>query len=197
MNLKDQIVENKDIYLTDDEVNILGPGLSVVDCDIQSTATSKYLSIFESKFEGGSFTAIEPLVNFQWCKIKLSGVRFDGVFSGCDFGHWPEFHGELGGVEECDFGGAVLSNCRFMNCDIDTLVLPGWPCFSIVNPSAISHRIKSINWPGKLGLIMGIFANSPEACTAITANAVELVGRLGGSEESFRAALEELGGVIT
>jgi len=196
MKLKDQVLNNEELVLNDIEVNMLGPQLTLNGCTVASYATAKALSFVGVSIVDSTFISKVALSDFQWCKTDLKGVKFIGQYSGCDFGRWKEFHGENGAISNCDFSEAKLDNCRFMNCDISTLTFPKWPCFTILNPREKAEAIQLISWPGKLGLIMGIFADSPEGCVAVTGNAKGLLKRLGGSELEFKAALQQLEEVI-
>jgi hypothetical protein len=196
MKLQDQVLSGEEIYLKDTEVNILGPRLTLNKCKIISEASAKALALTDVSIVDSIVDAKKTLFDFQWCKANLNGVKFIGHFSGCDFGNWEEFHGKYGGIENCDFSEANLDNCRFMNCDPYSIVFPKWPCFTIMNPRARAEEIKSVSWPGKLGLIMGIFADSPEGCVAVSGNAQVLLKKLGGTEQEFKVALSQLDGVF-
>ncbi|WHI45857.1 hypothetical protein [Microbulbifer sp. VAAF005] len=196
MNFKNQTLDGQELVLKDAEVNVLGPGLTLNRCTIVSEASAKALSFSGVSVVDSTFISKVTLADFQWCKVNLKGVNFLGRYSGCDFGQWEEFHGKTGGIVDCDFRGAELDNCRFMNCDVNSLAFPKWPYYTITSPRDQASSIKASSWPGKLELIMSIFADSPEDCVAVTGDANGLLKRLGGSEEEFKAALLQLDGII-
>jgi hypothetical protein len=74
-----------------------------------------------------------PMTSVQYL---LEGCRFKGSFSGNDFGFRANLFDreKAGGVEDCDFSEAGLNGCRFFNCDMSTIRLPLWPCFSFMDP---------------------------------------------------------------
>ncbi|EPX62305.1 hypothetical protein D187_008492 [Cystobacter fuscus DSM 2262] len=84
------------------------------------------------------------LKGVAWAPMKLKGCRFKGSFSGNDFGFRADLFDreKAGGVEDCDFSEARLNGCRFFNCDISTIRLPLWPCFSFMNP--LGHAAKLV-----------------------------------------------------
>lgn len=193
MELAEQTLVKQQVLLKKDpQVHFLGRGLVLQDCEIISWCAQRGLHVGEATLIRGSFETRVTLANLQWCRAKLDGVRFIGHFSGCDFGKWPQFHGEHGDIRECDFTGADVDNCRFLNCNVDGLKFPGWPWFTLRSPRAHARELRALQLPGQWSLMMGIYADSPEECSAAVGNAQRLVEQFGGTLAEVRAGLQKV-----
>src|SRR5262249_23563674 len=127
--------------------------------------------------------------------VFLKGCRFTGRLTGNDFGRWPDSP-PGGGIEDCDFSGAQLDACRFLDCDVSSLRFPHWPCFTILDPVHRSSELSAVPWPGDIGLIASGFAKAPPSTVAVTYSAPALAKRRGTTPEAIRATLEQLEGVL-
>jgi hypothetical protein len=139
------------------------------------------------------------LRNLRWATMNFKGCRFKGRFIGNDFG----FHEDdldqwkLGGIEDCDFSEARLDACRFYNCDMKTIQLPRWPCFTILDPVRRAAELARVEWPGRYGpVVIEGLAEQEERVVAITDHAPSVAARLGTTAEELRAVLERLSGVV-
>lgn len=93
----------------------------------------------------------ERLQDMRWGTCRLIRSRFQGEYTGCVFGPWPQdaLYG-VGQVEECDFSASQLHLCEFYTAEPESIVLPSWPCFTIIDP-----LINQSNWcRGPLGEIL-------------------------------------------
>jgi hypothetical protein len=131
----------------------------------------------------------------DWCNASLSGCTFRGRFIGNDFGHREEnFLG--GSIENCDFTKAILDNCQFFSCKMETIELPRWPCFTVLYPLRRTDELLSANWPDEFSPWTGLWKKSLKEIVAITGYAPKLVKLFGSSEERLREVLEGLSGIV-
>lgn len=195
-HLQHQSLEAAELILTDKEHNYLGPGLLLKGCRVVLRTSAKALTMTNVKFLDCQFEAKKKLVNFNmWCATDLQGCSFAGCFEGNDFGCWPEQYPN-GSIKDCDFSGAVLDGCRFIDCDIESIKLPAWPCFTILHPHQRQAELESIAWPGKLEHWFGGILWSPAKTAAVVGYAPELVKKFGSNEDELRRTLEQLNGIL-
>ena len=192
MHLHDEEMADREIVIANSEATILGKGLVLRGCRITSRATSKNLVIGPVWIIESQFESKVTLKNNNWCRARLHNTSFLGHYAGCDFGWWPEYAAEKGEVVACDFTKASLEGCRFFNCSVESVDLPRWPFFSIVDPQRVASEIKSIRWPGDCGRRMRLIAESPKGVTISCQNATALARKYGCTESDLRAALERI-----
>lgn len=194
--LEHRSIDNESIILDNSVVHFLGPKLTLTTCTVDLRLSGRQLAIVEAELVDCHIKVRRTLKNFPWCDASLRGCRFTGTLSGHDFGHWPDLYAPNGGIRDCDFSAAILDGCRFIECDIDSITLPTWPCFTIINPIARAADMLAIQWPGRLGILGEIYADSPPpGIVAVTHHAPTLVKGLGGTEEELKKALDSLGDV--
>lgn len=122
-----------------------------------------------------------------------------GRLSGCDFGHRePHMPGrEHGAIEDCDFSEALLDGCRFHGCDMRTLRLPRWPCFTILDPLGRSHELSRLDWPeGRVPISIKDPIHEPPSTVAVTLYAPAFVKGRDTTPDALLAFLEKLDGVL-
>ena len=112
--------------------------------------------------------AKREIVNAWFTSMRFEGCRFSGRLSGVGFGQrvgvdrwWGH-----GGIENCDFSEARLDQCSFHGCDMKTIRLPTWPCFTIVDPLKHGPELVSVPWPGDFFPVILEGANSEREDTA-------------------------------
>jgi len=201
VHFEDQLLENAQLELSDKEaLYYLGPRLVLRHCTLVLRVPAQRLHFPGPKFIGCTIEVKRELQELSWYTTFLTGCRFTGRLTGCDFGHWPDPKSwpntEEGGIEDCDFTAAQLHLCRFVGCDMNTLRLPRWPCFTLEAPFRRRHELASRPWPGKLGGWIRSFELYPETTVAVTLSAAELAKESAIEEEAIRAALTGLDGVF-
>lgn len=193
--LRDQAVEQATLVLTDHELNMLGPNLTVSKCDVSLRLDSKSLMVFNVTFVDCDIAAKRKLNNFLWHSASIQRCRFHGRFVGNDFGRRTSGYGEYGGINQCDFSDAILEGCRFFDCDVTTIVFPKWPCFTLLDPYSDDNLVQmaSFDWPSHLGTWMRSYTSfpAPTGTAAITECATQLT-RFGVSEEEIKTAVTRL-----
>lgn len=175
----------------------LGPHFTFRRCTLLLNVPTKRLHLTGPEFIESTLEAKKELKNVRWYTARLSGCRLTGHFSGNDFGHWPGATGfeEVGAIDHCDFTGAILDACRFIGCDMSSLKLPSWPCFTILKAYQRHRELSAFAWPGDVRLAMD-FSRGPESTEAVTYWAPSLAKQFGTSEVELKKAISGLNGVI-
>jgi hypothetical protein len=191
-----QELENERLELKDkNSLYYLSTGLTLRNCTIILKVPASRLIIKQARFINCMFEVKQELKNHQqWVFASINGCRFKGRFLGCDFGHRPDYSEEEakhGSIEDCDFSEALLNFCRFHACDMRTIRLPRWPCFTLLDPLRHVAELGRVQWPGSFGdLIVDNLPTRPPSTVAITYLASAIATRLGTTEEALRSAIE-------
>lgn len=206
--LENIIIENKELdgeqlMVTDKKsLYFLGPHLTLRGCTVVLKVSAPRLHILGAQFVGCTFEVKQELKNHQaWLRASLSGCRFKGPLSGCDFGHWPAYGSEpayqQGSIEDCDFSEARLHGCRFMGCDPASLRFPRWPCFTLLDPIHRAPVLRTVKWPGRVGdiLMSGLDAHSTPV-RALTYHAPTLAREMETTPEELKAVIEKVDGIF-
>ncbi|HEX8706238.1 MAG TPA: hypothetical protein VF815_45810 [Myxococcaceae bacterium] len=196
---KDRVIENERLELGAKDANYyLGPDLTLRRCTVVLRVPGTRLHLPGPKFIDCSFEMKQQLKNFSWYKAYVRGCRFTGRLKGCDFGHYPDpvlRHLDVGGIEDCDFSATELTGCRFVGCDVKTLRLPRWPCFTILKPYQRRAELSAVAWPGELDIMVESFSMYPETTEAVTFSAPILAKEMSTTEAAIKAVLQKLDGV--
>ena len=188
---KEQTVSGSILDLKNDVVNYLGPDLILEDCKINIQTSARGLIINQVQFLNCHIQVRKKLTNFQdWCCAVLKGCKFTGVFSSNDFGFFEEYDSH-GAISDCDFSDAILDGCRFFSTDIDSIVLPPWPSFTILNPSIHKSELDAIKWPDNSRYFVETLVSSPKQTTAVVDSAKLIAKELGLSEAALKALLSD------
>ena len=200
------LFENKDmegerLELIDKEAHyFLGPHLTMHNCTLVLKVSARRLFFDDVRFINCTFEVKQELKNHQaWVKASLSGCRFKGRLSGCEFGRWPDYDTgwEHGSIEHCDFSEARLDGCRFHGCDPHTLRLPRWPCFTFLDPIGRASELRRARWPGSFGdIVVDNLHTHPPSTTALTYYAPSAAERFDTTPEALRAVIEQFDGII-
>ena len=200
---KNQEIENERLELTDkNSLYYLSTGLTLRHCTVVLKVPASRLIIKQATFIDCTFEVKQELKNHQeWISASLKGCRFKGRFSGCDFGHWPEYGSDPwyqhGAIEDCDFTEASLDGCRIMGADPATLRFPKWPCFTILDPIGRARELNSVQWPGRFGsVVIEDLYDQPPSTKALTCFAPAEAKRYDTTPEALRAVVEKFDGIV-
>jgi len=186
-----QVLKDTELILNDKEHNYLGPNLVMENCRVVLPRSARAITIFDARFHGCSFETNKKFKSFHdWCAAELISCSFSGYYEGNDFGYWEKVS-QNGKIKGCNFSAAILDGCRFFECDIDSIVFPLWPCFTILNPHRITQKLEATTWPGELEHWFGGISLSPKNTLAIVGYAPELIKKNGSSEDELRIVLEQ------
>lgn len=188
---------NERLELGAGAVYFLGPQLTLRECTLVLRVPARNLIIPEASFVQCTIDVKKELKNFHWEHAVLKGCRFTGHLTSNDFGRWPDSEKAPGSIEDCDFTQACLDECRFVGCDIRTVRLPSWPCFTLLEPARRSRELSTLAWPGKMNIAIRTFAEYPESTAAITYWAPSVARWAKTTVEEIRASIERLEGVIS
>lgn len=194
MNFKNQHLSQREISITDDEVNVLGPDLVLEGCSILSSCTAEALVIAGLRMKEGAFDQRSPLSNYHFERAHFEGVSFVGSYSGCDFGDWDS--DQKSSIVNCDFTNARLDGCRFLRCKTETIRFPKWPYFTIINPGAARQYVLSQSWPGRVATTLGIYTDVDPECVAITGDAERIAKKNKLALSDFRDLLAKIPGIL-
>ncbi len=199
----DREIANERFEVTDkDSLYFLGPNLTLRNCTVVLKVSARRLHLLGARFIDCSFEVKQELKNHQsWVGASLKGCRFKGRFSGCDFGHWPEYGSEPwyqhGSIEDCDFTEARLDGCRIMGCDPATIRFPKWPCFTFLDPIRRAPELRGVKWPGLFGsVIVDELHTQPAPTQSLTYYAPVLAERLEAPLEEIRAVIEKFDCIV-
>lgn len=70
----------------------------------------------------------------SWRGCFFDSCTFKGKYHSCLFGNKSDECPGRAGLRNCDFTGATLNLCDFLNCTPGDLRLPGWPHITIFSP---------------------------------------------------------------
>lgn len=195
-NIENRELMNERLEFKTGDIVFLGPNLTLRSCTLVLKVAARDLILINPRLIDCTIQVKKELRNLRWCGTFLKGCRFTGRMTGNDFGRWPyDDHPECGGIEDCDFTGAQLDGCRFVDCDASTLKFPPWPCFTILDPVRRRQELLAAPWPDALRITVGTMVDSPPETVAVTDSATALAKRKGTTEDAIRAVLDTLDGV--
>ncbi|MFY2558925.1 hypothetical protein ACN469_14950 [Corallococcus terminator] len=198
LNIENRVIENERLVLGREDIAFLGPNLTLRGCTVTIRVTARNLILIRPRLIDCVIEVKQELKNLRWYRAFLKGCRFTGTMSGNDFGRWPfeeEAERAMGGIEDCDFSGARLDACRFVDCDVDTLKLPSWPCFTFLDPTRRRQELLAAPWPGTSRINVEAMLKSPPETVAATNSAPVIAKLFGTTEEALLAVLQTLDGV--
>lgn len=150
MNLKNQTLVGEELIIDDTKsFNAIGKDVVLKDCKIKISVPTKALGI-RGKIIGGEVTVKKELHGFHWLEAHLEGVRFTGSLTNNRFGNLNGYGNSEGFITKCNFRDTRLRDCEFFNCDVESIVFPGWPCICIKNIDLIHREISSYDVPDSL-----------------------------------------------
>jgi hypothetical protein len=199
IHYKDREIVGERVELPQGSLYWLGPNLTLRNCTLVIGVASRWLTLMSGQLLDCTIQAKGELKNKRWARMNFKGCRFKGRFTGNDFG----FHEDdldkwrIGGIADCDFSEARLHTCRFYNCDMSTIRLPGWPCFTILDPVRRLEELARVEWPGRFGrIVIDDLRDQEESIVAITDHAPSYAERLGFTVEELRTVLETVPCVV-
>jgi hypothetical protein len=192
-------IEGERLELPKHAIYWLGPNLTLRRCTLVISVATRWLTLMSGNLIDCTIQAKSELKNLRWATMNLKGCRFKGRFTGNDFGFREDDLDplRLGGIEDCDFSEARLDACRFYDCDMSTIRLPRWPCFTLLDPVRRAAELGRVEWPGLFGpVVIEGLAEQEESVVALTYHAPSVAERLDTTAEELRAVLERLSGVV-
>lgn len=193
MKLRDQVLNSEVLELASDSSSVLGPGLILNSCIVDSRVPAEYIIIAGLTMTDGNFNQQVELKDFHFENAHLNNVIFTGKFIGCDFGDWDDT--STSSISNCDFKDCYLDGVRFLNADVDTITLPKWPHFFIRSPEKCNPNIDTQSLPKKLGITLNVYFDEEPECSAIVGNAQRLAEENEISIDEIRKILSSIEGI--
>ncbi|MFL5356447.1 hypothetical protein [Archangium sp.] len=189
------------IELTKGPIYWLGPDLTLRDCTVIISAAGRSLVPMSGQLIDCTIQAKGQLKAVVWAQMMLKGCRFKGRFTGHEFGFREGLvdtsRWKPGGIEHCDFSEAQLHGVGFNNCDMSTIRLPRWPCFTFLDPLRHAAELRRHAWPGLVGrTTIEVVCESTKETAAVTWHAPTIAEKKDTTVEELRAALEGVPGVV-
>jgi len=200
--IENRELENERLELAgaSDQLIAFGPNLTLRRCTVVVRVPGSRLIVRQPRLIDCTIEFKQEQRNHRgWVSAALKGCRVKGRLIGCDFGPFPGYStgGEHGQVEDCDFSEARLDGCRFHGCDIRTVRLPRWPCFTIIDPLGNAAALNRLNWPGRFGrVIIEGLPKAPPSTVAVTWHAPSVTKGLDTTAEELRTILEGIDCII-
>jgi len=193
-------IEGERLELTDKKaIYWLGPNVTLRRCTLITHISARWLHLLPGSLIDCTIHAKSQLKGLPWAPMKLKGCRFKGRFAGNDFGFREDgdARARAGGIEDCDFSEAQLHGVAFFNCDMSTIRLPRWPCFTFLEPLRHAAALRQCAWPGLVGqTTVEASCESPAGVVAVTWHAPTIAEKKDTTVEELRAALETAPGVF-
>lgn len=102
----------------------------LIDCTIESTASSRAFGFVDSTMRGGVFWQRVVLSEKKFDRVRFEGVKLKGRFKGVDFGGLKDNFNhpvDAGALEGCDLTDAKLHLCRHFNGAFISNRYSDWP----------------------------------------------------------------------
>jgi hypothetical protein len=207
LQIADRVVTEEELVFPRGPRVYLGHNATFERCRLHFNSRADCVTLARSRFVDCDIYADRPMKKALWTACDVIGCRFHGRFQDNDFGHWPGFwlSGMTGSIADCDFTDAELHFIRFFGCDITSLQLPGWPCFTLVDPRQAFEPIGRMagppEWLAYFDAIHGEMARQEDPClTAMTYHAPTLAKWLSRkvrvTEADLRAFVEGYSGAV-
>ncbi len=166
-------------------------------CQISLDCPARGLIVDRCVFRECAIHARKQQCDQQWFTSTFERCRFTGRYPGCEFGFRIDLHGKTRGtVSHCDFREAVLDCVTFNNCELDSLALPRWPHFTLVDPAAVADRIPNPLDCPELGALKAVAAERAPITRGITYHAPTLLRRSRYTEDQLHEVLSGIEGIL-
>jgi len=163
---------------------------SATDCEIVMDKGVELLAV-AATFRGCRFDSRSGKPSYLEGAL-VEACAFNGSFEAWQFG------GRRGepSVIGCDFGGALLNDCEFYECNVRESTFHGWPIIVFVEPDTNKSRFLRAPWP-KTSKAQ-IFAQTlvlerRYPCAGFTIDANRAAKWMESTPEELRLVAEDLG----
>lgn len=212
--IQNRTVRDQNLSLGPGARHAIGPDATLERCrlEIGPGVGSKTLGIIApTDFLDCQVVVRKRLVNLQaWWEAKLIRCAFEGWYRGNDFGHWrsaPDYkpdpamtaaglddreHDVYGDVVDCDFTGAILDGCRFVNVDMSRVKLPGWPHVTFFEPHRFARLLPKAMIPPTLKLFFEQVAQEDPQVSAVVEYVDVPIEKGEFSEPELRTVLKNI-----
>jgi hypothetical protein len=193
-------IQGERLELTDKEASYwLGPNLTLRGCTVVLGVSRRQFVPMWGTLIDCTIEAKRQVEDLWWTRMRFEGCRFKGRYSGVGFGQrvGVDTWWEHGGIANCDFSEARLDLCSFHGCDMRTIQLPKWPCFTILEPLKHGPELLSVPWPGDFfPVILQGPRKERSDRAALTFYAPAEAKRSGVTLDAFKAAVERFDFIV-
>jgi len=192
-------IEGERLELTDKKaIYWLGPNVTLRRCTLVTHISARWLHLVSGSLIDCTIHAKSELKTLPWAPMSVKGCRFKGRFTGNDFGFREDVdeRWRAGGIEDCDFSEAQLEGCRFFNCDMTSIRLPRWPCFTFLDARRHAAELARRAWPGSFDSVIRTVCDPPNGTVASAWHAPTIAKKSDITVEELRAALEGTPGIF-
>lgn len=178
LDLKHQTMEGQ-VLLIDGKAELRSSiwMCELIDCTIESTASSRAFGFVDSIMKGGIFWQRVPLSEKKFDRVRFEGVKVRGRFKGVDFGGLKDnfsYPVDAGALEKCDLTDAKLHLCRHFNGDFSSNRYSGWPTVVVKAGGVfVAPEISVVNERAWRRL-MGVFDQHPAGDCVVIIDAAAL-----------------------
>lgn len=166
-------------------------------CDISLTCPARGLIIDRCLFRNCTIRAKKPQADHQLFTSTFERCKFLGKFPGCEFGFRIDLHGKTRGtIADCDFRESTLDAVTFNNCDVQSLLLPHWPHFTLLDPAAVAVRIPNPLGCPELDALRAVALERSSITRAVTYYVPTFIKRSLYSEPQLRELLSAVEGIL-
>ncbi len=170
------------------------------NCIIINKLPARGISFNNCTMNGGAFITKKQLTNWQQHNVIFDGVKFKGSFKGCEFGgliedlnHEYKMYGYLA---NCDFSEAKIHQSRLFHADIDSVIFPKFPHYTILHPHQQKDNIAQIDCHPHLKTIKKLIVKAPSEETARIYNAEMIAKKEKIDVNEVRKFFEQIENVI-
>jgi len=173
----------------DHYADVIGDGAELIDCKIIIHGSARGIIISKSKFTNCLIHAKRKLVNFYWSYSKLIGCTFLGRLEGCVFGNIENTKRIEGSIEDCDFTKATLHLSSFNDCDMTSIKLPRWPCFTVLEPKRNKKKWLALPLPEEICYLQETICETDESAITLHWPTIAKEERIDVSPDAVRQLL--------
>jgi hypothetical protein len=193
-------LEGERLELTDKEsIYWLGPNLTLRRCTLVIGVGRRQFVPMWGRLIDCTIETRRELDEVWWTNMRFEGCRFKGRYSSVEFGQRAgvDKWWEHGGIENCDFSEARLDLCGFHGCDMRSIRLPKWPCFTILDPLRHGPELLSVPWPGDfIPVILEGPRKERPTTSAVAFYAPAEAKRSGATLDELKAAVERFDFIV-
>lgn len=162
------------------DICILGPNAELHHCTLSLASKRDGFLVTTSRLYDCAIVAKKQVKEVEWSAAQMTRCKFVGEFSSCDFGPRPDLGGRhtSGFLRDVDFRSALLDACRFFSTNLDDVLLPGWPIFTIVNHEAAARDFRNSSLSDAVFNYANDLADTVEGQVALCLNALKEVKQL-------------------
>lgn len=145
-DLRDIIINDQKIVLKAGHHKVTLYDVEFKNCEVIFNDVSKNIIVGGVIFNQSKLIFKKKFINKQWTRSRILNCTITGNLIGNDFGGFPDdfypttenYHAVF---ENNDLSNCILDGIRFFKVDFNTIKLPKWPNFILLNPIKNGNKI--------------------------------------------------------